>query len=195
MSRPLGAALLIAALVGALGCVPSRGALTPILRAELQPATDAQALLDSARSLMLADENVALVTVDEDGQPRVRTVRAFLDPVDPARPVGGVTVWVMTRLATRKIAQIRRAPHVTLYFNDDAKVSYATLMGVATVHTDHENPRARRHYDMEYARFFWPDFPRDFVMLEIRPRWLEFMGPGVPNDRRTWRPQAVTFEP
>ena len=170
-------------------------ALAPVPRAELRPATNPSALLDSARRLMLADSNVALVSVDADGQPRVRTVKAFLDPVDPARPASGVTVWVMTRLTTRKVDQIRRHPQVTLYFNDDARESYATVMGVATVHTDPQHPGARRHYDEDYARFFWPDFPRDFVMLEIRPRWLEYVGPGIANDARSWRPQAVTFEP
>jgi general stress protein 26 len=196
------AAFLVASLAVALTVVSgactrraSDLALAPVPRAELQPAADPSALLDSARRLMLADSNVALVSVDADGQPRVRTVKAFLDPVDPTRPASGVTVWVMTRLSTRKIAQIRRHPQVTLYFNDDARVSYATVMGVAVVHTDPEHAGAKRHYDADYARFFWPDFPRDFVMLEIRPRWLEYMGPGIPNDRRSWRPQAVTFEP
>jgi general stress protein 26 len=169
--------------------------LPPIPSAELRPAVNPAALLDSARRLMLADSNVALVSVDADGQPRVRTVKAFVDPVDPARPASGVTVWVMTRLTTRKVEQIRRHPQATLYFNDDARLSYATVMGVATVHTDPEHAGAKRHYDAEYARFFWPDFPRDFVMLEIRPRWLEYIGPGVSNDETTWRPQSVTFEP
>jgi len=107
---------------------------------------------------MISDSNAALVTVDADGQPRVRTVKAFLDPVDPARPASGVTVWVTTRLTTRKIEQIRRHPKVN------------------------------------YARFFWPDFPRDLVMLEIRPRWLEYLGASVPNDRTSWRPQSVSFD-
>jgi len=163
--------------------------------AELKPASDARTLLDSARVLMVKDENVALVTVDSDGQPRVRTVRAFLEPVDSLRPASGVTVWVMTRLTTRKVEQIRRHPQVTLYFNDDARVSYASIMGTAVVHTDPNHPGANRHYDEGYARFFWPDFPRDFVMIEVRPRWLEYMGPGLGNDRQTWRPQSVVFTP
>ncbi len=90
---------------------------------------------------------------------------------------------------------IRRHPQVTLYFNDDARVSYASIMGTAVVHTDPNHPGAKRHYDEGYARFFWPDFPRDFVMIEVRPRWLEYMGPGLGNDRQTWRPQSVVFAP
>lgn len=157
-------------------------------------ASDREAVLEAARALMAADAVVALATVDETGQPRVRSVRAFLDPVEPGRPASGFTVWVLTRLTTRKVDQIRAQPQVTLYFNDDEKASYATIMGTAVVHTDSEHPGAMRHYQGEDVRFFWPDFPRDFVMLEIRPRWLEFIGPGAANDDHTWRPQAVIFE-
>lgn len=173
----------------------SHTAAVTVPMAELNLASDPRAVLDSARALMRSDSNMALVTVDRAGQPRIRTVRAFLDDPDPERPERGMTVWVMTRLSTRKIEQIRHHPEVTLYFNNDDRVSYATLMGIATVHTDPDHPGAKRHYDEEYARFFWPDFPRDFVMIEVQPTWLEYMGPGLWNDRETWRPQAVVFRP
>ncbi|HVL70029.1 MAG TPA: pyridoxamine 5'-phosphate oxidase family protein [Vicinamibacterales bacterium] len=162
--------------------------------AELRPAADAPAILAAARALMERDGVVALATVDAGGQPRVRSVRAFLDPVDPARPASGFTVWILTRHTTRKVEQVRRHPQVTLYFNDDAGDSYASIMGTATVHTDPDHPAAKRHYDDELVKFFWPDFPRDFVMIEVRPRWLEFIGPAAENDDRTWRPQAVVFD-
>lgn len=196
-----GAALMAkAAIIGLLaaGCAraqrgSARAAVVP--RAELNLTADPRALLDSARALMLADSNVALVPVDEDGQPRVRTVRAFLDPVDPLRPGSGATVWVMTRLSTRKVEQIRAHPRVTLYFNEDAATRYVTIMGVAVVHTDPTHPGAKRHYDEEYARYFWPEFPKDFVMIEVRPQWLEYMSPGMRPASGSWRPQAVVFTP
>jgi general stress protein 26 len=161
--------------------------------ADLNLATDEAAVLAGARALMLADENTALVTVDADGRPRVRTVRAFVDPAVPGRPESGVTVWIMTRRTTRKVDQIAQNDKVALYFSDDEKVSYATVMGRAIVHTDPGNARAKRHYDADYAKFFWPAFPADFVMIEVQPDWLEYMGPGVPNHREHWRPQAVVF--
>lgn len=193
---------ILAALVGAGCAISPSGRQAPVLPApsadtvpddELRHASDAAAILASARALMVADRNVALVTVDSAGQPRVRTVRAFLDPVDPERPASGATVWIMTRLTTRKVDQIRAHPQVTLYFNDDERESYATIMGTAIIHTDPEHPGAKRHYDADLAAFFWPDFSSDFVMLEVRPRWLEYIGLDAENDERTWRPQAVVF--
>jgi general stress protein 26 len=162
---------------------------------ELYRTLEPAVIVDSARSLMRADSSVALVTIDSTGQPRVRTVRAFVDPPDASNRAGALTVWIMTRLTTRKVEQMRANPRVTLYFNDDAKLSYATIMGTATVHTDPEHPGAKRHYDAEYARFFWPKFPEDFVMIEVKARWLEHLGPGIPAHDENWRPQAVTFAP
>jgi general stress protein 26 len=162
--------------------------------AELRMAADPTAVLDAARALMVADAVVALATVDDSGRPRVRSVRAFLDPVEPGSPSSGFTVWVLTRFTTRKVEQIRAHPDVTLYFNDDDASSYASIVGTALIHTDPGHPGAKRHYEGQDVRFYWPDFPRDFVMLEIRPQWLEFIGPGVSNDEQTWRPQAVIFD-
>lgn len=151
-------------------------------------------MLHAARALMEADRVVALVTVDGTGQPRVRSVRALLEPAGSGEPKSNFTVWVMTRFTTRKVAQVRAHPQVTLYFNDDETDSYASIMGTAVVHTDPAHPGAKRRYEGEDVKSYWPDFPRDFVMLEIRPQWLEFIGPTIANDERTWRPQAVVFD-
>ena len=151
------------------------------------------AILRAARALMLSDSNVAVVTVDSSGQPRVRTTKAFVAPVAPGRNAAGVTVWIMTRLDTRKVDQIRRHPQVTLYFNNDSTIEYATIMGTGIIHTDPEHPQAKEFYKDGYAEFFWPDFPRDFVMIEVKPKWLEYLGPTIHGHPRTWRPQAVVF--
>lgn len=160
---------------------------------ELFRVNDEQSILVAARALIAVDENAALVTVDAGGQPRVRTVRGFLHEMDPADPQRSLTVWIMTRLSTRKLDQVRRDPRVTLYFNDDASDCYLSIMGVAVVHTDPDNEDAKAFYDQDYIDYFWPEFPSDFVMLQVRPHWIEFMGPGVPNHPETWRPQAIDF--
>jgi general stress protein 26 len=176
------------------GSGPPAASVGEAPRGELRMASDEAAILQAARALMVADPVVALVTVDAPGQPRVRSVRALLEPVLPGDPRSGFTVWVMTRLTTRKVDQIRANPTVTLYFSDDGRDSYASLMGTALIHTDAEHPEAKRRYQGEDVQAYWPDFPHDFVMLEVRPHWLEFIGPGVSNDERTWRPQAVVFD-
>ena len=160
---------------------------------ELYKVLPDSVILKAARALMLADSNVAVVTVDSMGQPRVRTTKAFVSAAVPGDPAKGVTVWIMTRLGTRKVEQMRKHPQVTLYFNSDERVEYATIMGTAVIHTDAENPEAKAFYENGYAEFFWPDFPKDFVMIEVKPRWLEYLGPAVAAHPETWRPQGVVF--
>ena len=162
---------------------------------ELYKVASDSAILSAARALMIADSNVAVVTVDSVGQPRVRTTKAFVSPVDASDPAKGVTVWIMTRLATRKVDQIRNHPQVTLYFNSDDRIEYATIMGTATIHRDPNHPQAKAFYEDGYKEFFWPDFPNDFVMIEVKPLWLEYLGPTVSGHAKTWRPQAVVLAP
>ncbi len=185
--------ILMLAFVG--GCSSNSVMDSPqIAQDELYRVDTPDVILKAARTLMESDENVALVSVDGKGQPRVRTVRAFLSEPNPSDRTKEMTVWVMTRDSTRKVEQLRQHPQATLYFNDDAKLSYLTIMGKAVVHTDPASEKVQPFLAMEgYKEFFWPDFPKGFVMIEIQPSWIEFMGPGVKNHRQHWRPQAVSF--
>lgn len=162
-------------------------------RSELSLARDSAVVLDSADALITRHSTVGLVTVDEFNRPRVRTVRAFRLK-NPTTARERFTVFILTRTSTRKIDQIAKNPLVTLYFNEDQRAAYATIMGRATVHRDPKNPRLQSFLDSATVHFFWPAFPRDFVMLEVTPDWVEFIGPGIWNDPNTWRPQAVVFE-
>lgn len=123
--------ILVLALAGLLvGCGPRRIASTdqvlasvgPVPSGELNIAEDRRAVVDSARALMRADSNVALVSVDSTGQPRAhgesvrgsarcQRSKSVANRVDHDAP------------EARKVDQIRRHPLVTLYFNDDAKVN------------------------------------------------------------------------
>jgi general stress protein 26 len=162
-------------------------------RAELSLARDTAVVLDSADALIARDSSVGLVTVDESNRPRVRSVRAFRLK-NPANARERFTVFILTRPSTRKVDQIAKNSLVTLYWNEDNRAAYTTIMGRATVHRDPKNPRLQPFLDPATIAFFWPAYPKDFVMLEVVPDWLEFIGPGLWNDPNTWRPQAVVFE-
>lgn len=152
-------------------------------------------VLEAARALITADKYAALITVDEDRVPRTRTVLTQLGPADPTRLDKGLTVWIMTRRSTRKVEQIRKNPHVTLYYNDDEKESYVSLMGTATIYTDPDHPEAKKFYTADYAKYFWPDLKKDFIMISVRPKWMEVLiMPTIKNHPENWRPQAVVFK-
>jgi general stress protein 26 len=188
MKRGNALLLILTVLVAPAGCRDTTG-----IPADLYRAPDSVAILSAARALMEADKNVALVTLDAAGQPRTRTVNARLTDPDPADSRKAMTVWVLTRSSTRKVEQIRGHPKVTLYFNDDDKITYLSIMGTAVVYDDPADPRVKRFLDDSIRTFFWPDFPRDFLAIEVLPRWLEYLSPALPGHNERWTPQAVVF--
>ncbi len=102
----------LALLLSVSGCASSKPAA--LYRVDERPAIEA-----AARKIIAADRNAALVTVDANGQPRVRT------------------------------------------------------------------------FDSERTRMFFPDFPKDCVLIEVRPQWIEATGHGIEASADTWRPQAI----
>lgn len=141
-------------------------------------------VLELARETIERVRYPAFITVDVDGQPRARTVDAF-------KPDENFVVWVATRPNTRKVAQIRANPGVTLYYFDHERRNYVTIMGQATLVDDTETKRAMRR-DADSDRFY-PNFPDDYLLIRITPAWLEGILPGYRGDPDTWQPVSVEF--
>ena len=74
---------------------------------QAQAAPDRAAVIKVAREVMQQARYCDMVTLGEDGQPQARVVDAFAPEAD-------LTVWIATKPLSRKIAQIRKDPRVTL---------------------------------------------------------------------------------
>jgi general stress protein 26 len=134
------------------------------------------------------DSFPALVTIDAQGQPRIRTVEI--------RPLANrLEFWFATRPNTRKVSQIRANPLVALYFSVDAQGSYVSVSGTATIHTDLAT-KTRISWRSPVQRVeFWPDYPNDYVLVSIEPQWIEVLGQGIDADPLSWRPQRLVIAP
>lgn len=140
--------------------------------------------LTAARELIEKDLNAALITVDADGQPRARTVESF-------SPEDDWTIWVATNPLTRKVTEIENSNKVTLYYDDAAAGAYVVIMGTATIHDDPESKARMKH---RLLGMFWPNYPEGYVLISVKPTWLEVVTPQIHLDAKTWRPQAVRFD-
>jgi general stress protein 26 len=140
-------------------------------------------LRTAARDVMRASKYCALVTVDDQGRPRARTVHPF-------PPGNDFVVWIATRPVTRKVEQIRADPNVTLYYFDAERLEYVTLMGRARLVDDLEEKKKRRNL-ISFA--LYPDWPEDCLLIEVTPERLEVQAKGVDPDDVTWRPQSLEF--
>ena len=145
---------------------------------------DEKPVLEVAREVMASARYCALITIDDTGQPRARTV-------DPFTPEEDFTIWMATRPVTRKVSQIEQNERVTLYYWDSDSRSYVTLMGHAALVDDEDTKRRlRRPEDNER---FYPDFPDDYLLIRFVPDYLEAIVPGYRGDAETWAPARHEF--
>jgi general stress protein 26 len=164
-------------LLSSLPCVNAAALASESMTNRAQILAEATALITRVRF-------AALITVDEQGQPRSRVVDAFA-------PEDDLTVWIATRPSTRKVAQIRSNPFVTLYYWDVDRKSYLSIMGQGEVIDDMPTKlRMRREAD---SASLYPDFPTDYVLIKVTPTWLEGVLPGFRGDPHTWAPVAVAL--
>lgn len=136
-------------------------------------------MIVAAREIMTSAPYCALVTVDEDGQPQIRTMNPF--------PLGDdFTIWFATSRESRKVAELKKESRVCVYYADHkAPLGYVNLMGKATVIDDKELLKKMK-------REYWngiPNWENIFVLIKIEPIKMEVINykhgvngnPGAPS--------------
>jgi general stress protein 26 len=150
---------------------------------EEQPVSERARLIAAAREIMGAQTYCALVTVDENGRPQVRTMNPF-------PPEEDMTVWFATNVNTRKVKEIRNDPRVCLYYADHGKATgYVALAGTAVLIDDMTEilKRKRAYWDQAFPGL------KDLVLIKIVPEQLDVLNykQGVQADSVTWRTPSI----
>ena len=161
--------------------------LAPAALAEGPAPPDRATLLKAARELMEKARFCALVTNAENGYPQARAIDAFAPEAD-------MTVWIATNPATRKVAEVKKDPRVTLYYYEPGGPGYVTLQGKATVVADRAE-KAKR-WKEDWAAFYKDENRgEDYVLIRVTPVRLEIVSyaHGLLNDPASWRPLTVDF--
>lgn len=144
-----------------------------------------QHLIAAAKEIISAAGTCALITVDEEGVPRVRAM-------DPFAPEENLTIWFGTNSRSRKVDQIKKNPGVTLYYLDSDASGYVIVQGVARLVNDPKEKEKRWKAEWED---FYPDKTKDYLLIEVTPLWMEVLSPprGISADPLTWQPPIVNF--
>lgn len=142
-------------------------------------------IITVAREIMTAARYCALITTDSAGRAHARTL-------DPFLPDEQMVVWLGTNPRSRKVAEIRRNPRVTLYYFHREGQSYVTIYGTARLVNAAEEKA--KHWKDEWKTFY-PDRAKDYLLIAVTPEKLEVVSDrrGVVGDASTWRPPAVSF--
>jgi len=143
-------------------------------------------LTDAAREIMTSATTCALITLDQEGRPRVRTM-------DPFSPESDFAVWFGTNPKSRKVDQIKRNPSVTLYYTENDGSGYVMLHGIAHIVNDQVEKDKRWKNEWEA---FYPNKNEDFLLIKVSPEWMEVVSysRGVVGDPITWEAPRVIFD-
>jgi general stress protein 26 len=154
-------------------------------QAQKRASLDRQQLIDAAREIITSARYCALITNDSSGHAQARTV-------DPFPPDDSFVVWIGTNPRTRKVAEIRRNSHVTLYYFDRDAEAYVTIHGVARLVND---PKEKAKRFKKEWKDFYPNRDKDYLLISVMPVQLEIVSvkQGIVGDRLTWKPPSVTF--
>ncbi len=120
-------------------------------------------LLIYARMIVDSSNSRVLVTVDETGSPRARTMSPFT-------PEENWIIWLGTFPTSRKVKQIKNNPNVVVFYYDSKTLSYVNISGTAQLVND---PHLKAKYWKEGWERFYPDRDEDYILVEVTPERLE----------------------
>jgi len=149
------------------------------------PQLSRDQLIAAAREIISNARYCALITLDGSGRTEARTV-------DPFPPGEDMEVWIGTNPRSRKVAEIRRHPRVTLYYFDREAQAYVSISGTARLVND--ATEKARHWKDEWKDFY-PNRANDYLLIAVKPEKLELVNvkKGIVGDPRTWKPPLVMF--
>ena len=151
-----------------------------------QPDSVRSGILVAALDIISNTTTCALITRDEKGNPHVRTM-------DPFAPETDFTIWLATNPKSRKVAEIRKNQHVTLYYSDKEDKGYVTIQGTAQIVNDQKEKDKRWK---EAWNDFYPNRKEGYLLIKVTPSQLEVINYrwGISGNPGTWEPARVTFK-
>ncbi|NOY37497.1 MAG: pyridoxamine 5'-phosphate oxidase family protein [Chlorobi bacterium] len=150
------------------------------------PDTLRTRILIVARDIMKNAGTCALITLNDEGQARVRAMSPFLPEKD-------FTIWFGTNPESRKVEQIKKDPRVTLYYLDNDASGYVTIYGTAQLVND---PKEKEKHWKEEWDAFYPDRQEGYLLIKVKPVWMEVLSIShdIYADPVTWQPPRVYFD-
>jgi len=141
--------------------------------------------LRAAREIMVYSPTCALVTQDESGTARVRTM-------DPFQPDEDFTIWLATNPRSRKVNEIKKNERVSLYYTGADNTGYVTVYGIAYIVNDQTEKDKR--WKNEWSAFY-SNRSDEYVLIKVIPVKLEVINyrHGINGDAVTWQPATVLF--
>ena len=142
-------------------------------------------LRNAAKDIISSAATCALITLDAQGNPRVRAMETLI-------PENDFIVWFGTNPKSRKVQQIENNPNVTLYYLDNDQSGYVMMYGKAEI--IHDKKAKETHWKEDWKAFY-PNKSTDYVLIKVTPEWIEIVSNsrGIYGDSVTWEVPKVLF--
>ena len=152
---------------------------------QIQQTEQREKLLQVSKEIMNSANTCALITLDDEGRPRVRAMSPF-------PPEEDFTVWFGTNTNSRKVAQIKNDSRVTLYYLDNDESGYVMMYGRAEL--VNENAEKEKRWKREWEAFY-PENRENYLLIKVVPEWLEVSSAprGIIGNTVTWQPPKVNM--
>lgn len=143
-------------------------------------------LIAAAREIIAAARYCSLITTDAAGRPQARTL-------DPFPPDEQMTIWLGTNARSSKVGEIRRNPHIVLYYFDRDAQAYVSISGCARIVND---AKLKLKWWKNEWRDFYPDRARDYLLIQVKPERMEIVSVkrGIIGEDKSWTPPTVIFK-
>ena len=153
------------------------------LAAQEPPSRDT--VLAAAEEIIDAARYCGLVTFDESGNARVRTM-------DPFPPEEDWSIWMGTNRESRKVREIEADPRVTLYYYSIDHVGYVAVYGTARLVDDPGEKASRWKNEWESL---YPDREAQYLLIQVIPDRMEVINysRAIQGDPETWEAPSVEF--
>ena len=146
-----------------------------------------KSIMAAAREIMAGQTYCALITLDGEGRPQIRSMNPF-------PPEEDMTVWMATNSRSRKVEEIRGNPHVSLYYANHAEATGSVVIhGEAFLVDDMEEKLKRKR---EYWDQSFPDW-NYLLLIKVVAREIEVLNYKCDflNDPVTWRVPFMEIHP
>ena len=139
-----------------------------------------------AKEIIDQANNCALISLDVEGNPRVRIM-------DPFKPEKDFIIWFGTNPKSRKVIQIKSDSRVTLYYVAEDNSGYVTILGEAQIIDDSAEKEKRWK---EKWKAFYPNYPEGYALIKVTPKSMEVISitHNILGDTITWLPPAIEFD-
>lgn len=150
-----------------------------------QSVINRDSIIVAAKEIIKETPYCALVTVDNTGQPQIRTMNPF--PVS-----NDFIIWFATSRDSRKVREIQNNPKVSVYFaNHLSAKGYVSITGLAEVIDNKE-------LLLKMKRDYWDginNWQNIFVLIKVIPNTMDVINykHNLNNDPGTFRAPSIKF--